>query len=167
MLRRLLTSRSHAGWWNRLTASKKKLNWLKIDFDKWPASLSEDEAGRDDGEPSSSPDGGGAPHATSRLPAVDLARLKKIYLLVYNVWQLLGFLYIVGLLSIDYLRHGPAAFLTTYQRVGNALKFCQLMQILEVPTRPLNETMTIASQLEIWHRARQCSAIKETCRAIK
>ncbi|KAJ9601091.1 hypothetical protein L9F63_000757, partial [Diploptera punctata] len=54
--------------------------------------------------------------------------LKKVYLIFYNLCQFVGFTYILTVMAIRYLRDGPG----TYEAVGGAIKFCQLMQILEI-----------------------------------
>ena len=44
-------------------------------------------------------------------PTFTLENLKRIYLFIYNVWQLIGFLYIVVILSLKYFKDGSGNFL--------------------------------------------------------
>lgn len=55
-----------------------------------------------------------------------------VYLVFYNLCQFIGFLYVVLVMSIRYSRDGPDSIPGTYEAVGNALKFCQILQYLEV-----------------------------------
>lgn len=58
--------------------------------------------------------------------------LKKVYLILYNLFQLVGFTYILIVMAIRWYRDGPASMPGTYEAVGNAYKFVQLIQYLEV-----------------------------------
>lgn len=51
---------------------------------------------------------------------------------MYNLIQFIGFLYIFIVMSIRYYRDGYDSMKGTYETVGNAFKFCQLLQYLEV-----------------------------------
>lgn len=57
---------------------------------------------------------------------------KKVYLIFYNLAQFVGYLYVVVVMSILYYRDSYKALSATYETVGNAMKFCQLLQYLEV-----------------------------------
>lgn len=61
-----------------------------------------------------------------------LEDMRKVYLLFYNLCQFIGFAYIFTVMSVRYSRDGPESMPGTYSAVGNALKFLQLMQFLEV-----------------------------------
>lgn len=59
-------------------------------------------------------------------------QFKKVYLILYNLFQFVGFTYILVVMGIRYYRDGPASISGTYEAVGNAYKFIQLLQFLEV-----------------------------------
>lgn len=118
-----------SGWWPRLTATPQKPAWLKIDFDRWKTEDDvDDEETRDVM--------GDYPDLYKRLEKEELGYrkedLKKVYLIFYNLCQFVGFTYIVTVMTIRYFRDGPSSMEGTYEAVGGAMKFCQLMQFLEV-----------------------------------
>ncbi|KAJ9578140.1 hypothetical protein L9F63_025000, partial [Diploptera punctata] len=139
------------GWWPRLTATPQKPVWLKIDFDRWKMEDVDDEE-----EPRDVL--GDYPGLYEKLEKEELGYrkedLKKVYLIFYNLCQFVGFTYILTVMAIRYLRDGPVmrcynhsfsiydlfSFIYlfpdsmegTYEAVGGAIKFCQLMQILEI-----------------------------------
>lgn len=57
---------------------------------------------------------------------------KKVYLILYNLFQFVGFMYILLVIAIRYSRDGVNSMAGTYEAVGNAIKFIQLIQYLEV-----------------------------------
>lgn len=57
---------------------------------------------------------------------------KKVYLIFYNLFQFIGFMYILVVMGIRYSRDNADSMPGTYEAVGNALKFIQLIQYLEV-----------------------------------
>lgn len=57
---------------------------------------------------------------------------KQVYLVFYNLCQFIGFLYIMLVMSIRYSRDGSDSMEGTFESVGNAIKFCQILQYLEV-----------------------------------
>jgi very-long-chain (3R)-3-hydroxyacyl-CoA dehydratase len=57
---------------------------------------------------------------------------KKVYLVLYNLFQFVGFTYILVVMGVRYSRDGQDSMQGTYHAVGNALKFVQLIQYLEV-----------------------------------
>lgn len=59
-------------------------------------------------------------------------QFKKVYLILYNLFQFVGFMYILIVMAIRWSRDGPASMPGTYEVVGNAYKFVQLIQYLEV-----------------------------------
>lgn len=58
--------------------------------------------------------------------------IKKVYLVLYNLFMFVGFFYICIVMSIRYLRDGIDSIPGTYDAVGGAMKFIQLLQFLEV-----------------------------------
>lgn len=57
---------------------------------------------------------------------------KKVYLILYNLFQFVGFTYVLVVMGIRYSRDGVDSMSGTYEAVGNAFKFIQLLQYLEV-----------------------------------
>ncbi|XP_055922148.1 very-long-chain (3R)-3-hydroxyacyl-CoA dehydratase [Eupeodes corollae] len=117
-------------WWPRLTATPQKPHWLKIDFDRWRTEddvVDEDEP-RDVMEDYSS--------ASRKLHLEELGYIKesgkKVYMVFYNLCQFVGFTYVLLVMSVLYYRDGPDSMSKIYETVGNPLKFCQLLQYLEV-----------------------------------
>lgn len=57
---------------------------------------------------------------------------KLVYLIFYNLSMFIGFIYILIVIGIRYYRDGNKSVEGTYTAVGDAFKFCQLLQYLEV-----------------------------------
>lgn len=57
---------------------------------------------------------------------------KTIYLTFYNLFMYVGFMYIACVLCIKYAKDGTDFFPETYETLGPAMKFLQLLQFLEV-----------------------------------
>lgn len=57
---------------------------------------------------------------------------RLVYLLFYNLFQFVGFLYVFLVLCIQYGRDGPDSISTAFASVGNPIKFLQILQYLEV-----------------------------------
>lgn len=76
------------------------------------------------------------PHMYDRLQKEELGfrkeNMKKVYLILYNLFQLVGFTYTLIVMGIRYYRDGPDSMAGTYESIGNAFKFIHLMQYLEV-----------------------------------
>lgn len=115
-------------WWPKLTCSNVKPTWLKIDFDRWKTEEDEEEE-----TVNSTTENLNFPSdQLAEKPTFTLDKLKKIYLFIYNLWQFIGFLFIFTTLAVRYMKDGDESFPGAYQSIENALKFCQLMQILEI-----------------------------------
>ncbi|KAM7352100.1 3-hydroxyacyl-CoA dehydratase 2 [Cochliomyia hominivorax] len=118
------------GWWPRLVATPQKPQWLKVDFDRWLTEddLLEDEKPRDVIEDYSK--------EYDRLQKEEIGYIKesskKVYMVFYNLAQFIGFLYILCVMGVLYYRDGANSITKTYAAVGNAMKFIQLLQYLEV-----------------------------------
>ncbi|CAL7937362.1 unnamed protein product [Xylocopa violacea] len=141
------------GWWPRLTSQPQKPSWLKIDFDKW---TSED---LEDNEDDTRDICNDYPGVYDKLHKEEFGYrkedLKKVYLIIYNLCQFVGFIYILTVMAIMYSRDGPACMKETYAAVGNAMKFVQLIQFLEVMHSIFGYTKssTLASFLQVGGRA--------------
>ncbi|XP_058791809.1 very-long-chain (3R)-3-hydroxyacyl-CoA dehydratase [Phymastichus coffea] len=117
-------------WWPRLTGQPQKPSWLKIDFDKWKSEDTDDteEVMRDICQD--------YPDLYDRVHLEELGYrkedMKKVYLIFYNLFQCIGFIYVVSVMAIRYYRDGPDSMKETYEAVGNPMKFIHLLQFLEV-----------------------------------
>ncbi|CAO1411587.1 unnamed protein product [Diamesa tonsa] len=117
-------------FWPRLICQQHKPSWLKIDFDRWKSEddNDEDEAPRDVMKD--------YPDVYGQLQKEEFGfkkeQMKKYYLIIYNLCQFIGFLYITIVMALRYSRDGAASMAGTYEAVGNAFKFVQLLQYLEV-----------------------------------
>lgn len=60
-----------------------------------------------------------------------IEKAKTVYLIFYNLFQFIGYLYILMVIGIRYYNAGTASIPLTYAAVGNAMKLCQLLQYLE------------------------------------
>lgn len=58
-------------------------------------------------------------------------QFKKVYLILYNLFQFVGFSYILIVMAVRWSRDGASSMPGTYEAVGNAFKFVQLLQYLE------------------------------------
>ncbi|KZS07063.1 3-hydroxyacyl-CoA dehydratase [Daphnia magna] len=101
---------------------------VKIDFDKWRSEDDEDETELG----TTQLDEHNSEHIVVDHMNFNLENLRKTYLFVYNLWQFLGFTYIFSILVFKYSRIGLDFIPTAYQSVHYPLKFCQLMQALEI-----------------------------------
>lgn len=118
-------------WWPRLIAQPQKPIWLKIDFDRWiseEASEDEDEKQRNVMQD--------YPGLYDQLSKEELGyrreQAKKVYLVIYNISMFVGYLYIMAVMGVRYYRDDVGSMAGTYEAVGSAFKFCQLLQYLEV-----------------------------------
>ncbi|XP_037960169.1 very-long-chain (3R)-3-hydroxyacyl-CoA dehydratase 3 [Teleopsis dalmanni] len=117
------------GWWPRLIGTPQKPHWLKIDFDRWRVEDDFfDEQPRDVIEDYT--------QEFQKLQKDELGYIKesskKVYMILYNLVQFVGFLYILCVMTVLYYRDGPSCMTKIYESVGSAMKFCQLLQYLEV-----------------------------------
>uniref|UniRef100_A0A1B6DZR9 Very-long-chain (3R)-3-hydroxyacyl-CoA dehydratase n=1 Tax=Clastoptera arizonana TaxID=38151 RepID=A0A1B6DZR9_9HEMI len=124
-------------WWPRLLESARKPAWVKIDFDKW---MNEDD--EDDIMMENTYKNGDArdivedfPELYEKLNKDEFGyrkEIKKVYLAFYNLFQCVFFTYVLVVMTVRYAKEGPDSMEGTYDAVGPVLKFCQLLQYLEV-----------------------------------
>uniref|UniRef100_A0A1A9VZR8 Very-long-chain (3R)-3-hydroxyacyl-CoA dehydratase n=1 Tax=Glossina brevipalpis TaxID=37001 RepID=A0A1A9VZR8_9MUSC len=124
-----IIKKSGKEWWPRLVATPQKPHWLKIDFDRWRTEDDAlDEKPRDIRKDYY--------REYERLQKEEIGYIKEstktVYMVFYNFAQFIGFLYILSVISILYYRDGPDIIPKTYENVGNAMKFVQLLQFLEI-----------------------------------
>ncbi|KAJ0175249.1 hypothetical protein K1T71_009390 [Dendrolimus kikuchii] len=119
-----------AAWWPRLTAQPQKPAWLKINFDLWK---SEDAQDSDDERRDVMRD---YPGMYDRVYKEEMGYrkedLKKVYLILYNLFQFVGFTYVFAVMAVRYAKLEYDSVTDTYEHVGPAMKFLQLMMYLEV-----------------------------------
>jgi very-long-chain (3R)-3-hydroxyacyl-CoA dehydratase len=120
-------SKLEKGWWPRLLSQPQKPFWLKIDHDRFQSEDMDDEVAdiRDD-----------YPSLYEKLQKEEFGYkkedFKKVYLSLYNLFMYVGFMYVVCVLSVRYLKDGSDSFPGTYAAVGPAMCFLHLIQILEI-----------------------------------
>lgn len=147
-----ILKKKSSSWWPRLTSQPQKPSWLKIDFDKWK---SEDMDDNDDEKRDIRND---YPDMYDKLHKEEFGYRKedltKVYLVIYNLCQFVGFIYIFAIMCIRYSRDGPDFMKETFAAVGNPLKFIQLLQFLEVmhPLFGYTKSSVLVSFLQVGGR---------------
>ncbi|KAJ2949608.1 hypothetical protein O0L34_g15530 [Tuta absoluta] len=126
----IFLQKEKATWWPRLTAQPQKPAWLKINFDLWK---SEDPMDSDEEKRDVMKD---YPGMYDRLHKEELGYrkedMKKVYLIIYNLFQFIGYFYVLAVMGVRYAKLEYDSVGNTYEHVGSAMKFLQLMQYLEV-----------------------------------
>lgn len=149
----LTLRKKDCGWWPRLTGQPQKPSWLKIDFDKWKSEDLEDNENEKRDVCNDYPD------LYEKLQKEEFGYRKedfeKVYLIIYNLCQFVGFIYVLTVMGIMYSRDGPASMKETYTAVGNPMKFIQLLQFLEVmhPLFGYTKSSTLISFIQVGGRA--------------
>lgn len=122
-------------WWPRLTKTKEKPAWLKIDFERWQCEEDEDDV-IESNTFRKRDIHGDYPGLYEKLRKDEFGYrkedMKKVYLVLYNLSQFVFYMYIFVVLTIRYTKEGVDSMEGTYDAVGPALKFCQIIQFLEV-----------------------------------
>jgi len=57
---------------------------------------------------------------------------RKTYLFLYNMFQFVGFVFILIIFAINYIKEGPDSIKGSYLAVGRVMKFLHFMQLLEI-----------------------------------
>ncbi|GAB1294349.1 Very-long-chain (3R)-3-hydroxyacyl-CoA dehydratase 3 [Apodemus speciosus] len=113
-------------WWERLTKQEKRPLFLAPDFDRW---LDESDAEMEL-----------RAKEEERLNKLRLERegspetltnLKKGYLFMYNLVQLLGFSWIFVNLTVRFFILGKESFYDTFHTVADMMYFCQMLALVE------------------------------------
>lgn len=134
----IFLAKKTAGWWPRLTRTPQKPHWVKIDFDKWRPSKEDEDAFDDerDSQERARQLMQDYPDIMGQVEREELGyrreSFKKVYLMIYNIVQFIGYFYIVLVMGLQYAKRGPSFIPDTYAYVGNAMKFFQLLQFMEV-----------------------------------
>ncbi|KAB7503169.1 Very-long-chain (3R)-3-hydroxyacyl-CoA dehydratase 3, partial [Armadillidium nasatum] len=117
-------------FWPRLLLSSQKPAWLKIDFEKWQHEDDLEDEARDIMDD--------YPGLYEKIQAEELGwaskreSMKKVYLFLYNLWQFVGFLYIVIVILTRYSKSGKDSMEGTYEAVSWMMKLCFMTQFLEI-----------------------------------
>lgn len=121
-------------WWTRLTAQPQKQNWILIDEELWvPRNSNEFNDGRPEYRDIRLDYPGIDEYVQQEELGYRRGDWKTTYLVLYNLFQLVGFLYVLIVIAIGYYRDGYEKLIgQVYETTGNALKLCQLLQYLEV-----------------------------------
>jgi len=149
----LKIAKQEVKFWERLLYEKAKPSWLKIDFDKWAHPCDAGEESR-----SITEDYPGLYDAMAAQETGGVRRrdsLQKVYLLAYNMFVFVGFLYISAVLCVRYASMGEAGLAGSYGAVGWMVKAVFLTQFLEVlhPLVGLTRGGLLEAVLQICGRA--------------
>jgi len=147
--------------WPRLTAERLKLQWLKIDFDKFPVDDSEEEQDISNRNIHPNPDQASAellrklskdvPRTGSEIGGMSLT---QSYLFLYNLFQFVGYTYIFSVLSYRYFKDGEAALEEAVEIAGSQMIACQIVAVLEAihPMIGLVKSSFVASLAQVYGR---------------
>ncbi|XP_041980644.1 very-long-chain (3R)-3-hydroxyacyl-CoA dehydratase isoform X2 [Aricia agestis] len=124
----VIMSKEKAAWWPRLTAQPQKPAWVKINFDLWKS----EDCDSEDETRDVMKDYPGMYDMLQKEEIGYRKDLKKVYLVIYNLFQFIGFMYILAVMGVRYAKLEYESVPTTYEHVGSAMKFLQLMMFLEV-----------------------------------
>ncbi|XP_045156278.2 very-long-chain (3R)-3-hydroxyacyl-CoA dehydratase 3-like [Mercenaria mercenaria] len=138
--------------WPRLTEKQEKLPWLKIDFDKF--AFEDDDDSEEDAEKMAAEEIMRKLEKDLKENSVKSIDMKATYLFTYNFLQFVGFLYIVTVLSYNFLKLGSVAKEKAFEMVGYQIMFCQTAAVLEVihPLLGLVKTGALAPLLQVGGR---------------
>jgi len=108
----ILLQKEDKGWWEKVTLSHKKPAWLKVDFDRWKSQDDEDMVPQDVMKD--------FPDLMSSLQQKEfgykIESLRNVYLFIYNLFQFVMNLFIIGVLSVKFSKDGPGAFLYLWRQ---------------------------------------------------
>ena len=130
--------------WPRLLEAQAKPAWLKVDFDKMYDDGSDDDGDVDD----EAVDWRRTPNlmrnlnhkfkrdkdfGRSRKQSLKPEEFRKVYLFLYNLFQCVGFSYLLLVLGIRYsLPESERELTDAYEVIGKTMKFLHLLKLLEV-----------------------------------
>ncbi|CAG4934822.1 unnamed protein product [Colias eurytheme] len=135
----VLLQKEEQGWWPRLTAQPQKPAWLKINFDLWKTEDDLEEPSEEETRDVMKDYPGmydqvhkeELGYRKEMTPAIT-EDYKKVYLIIYNLFQFIGFTYVLSVMGVRYAKLEYDSVPDTYEHVGSAMKFLQLMMFLEV-----------------------------------
>ncbi|XP_041362904.1 very-long-chain (3R)-3-hydroxyacyl-CoA dehydratase-like [Gigantopelta aegis] len=119
--------------WPRLTEKPIKLPWLKIDFDK--VMLEDDsEEEHDDGSLRNQQEEMLNRIENDLMKDPESAPLdyKRLYLFLYNMFQFVGYSYIVFVLQYRFYKYGEDDKHTAFETVGSQVMVCQFVAVMEI-----------------------------------
>ncbi|XP_023943202.1 very-long-chain (3R)-3-hydroxyacyl-CoA dehydratase [Bicyclus anynana] len=130
----VVLKKEKVAWWPRLTAQPQKPAWLKINFDLWKSEDALDS--EDECEEESRDVMKDYPGMYDMLQKEEMGYrkedYKKVYLALYNLVQFIGFTYVLTVMTVRYIKLEYDSVAGTYEHVGSAMKFLQLLMYLEV-----------------------------------
>ncbi|RWS21456.1 very-long-chain (3R)-3-hydroxyacyl-CoA dehydratase-like protein [Leptotrombidium deliense] len=120
--------------WPRLFNAQMKPIWLKVDFDKFHTGDTEDEADnefrtRENIFKDLRDKNFGRRKKSQRLTPEEF---RKVYLFLYNLFQFVGFVYILVVLTIRYAKDGSESVRSSYKALSGVMKVLHLIQVLEI-----------------------------------
>ncbi|XP_034833482.1 very-long-chain (3R)-3-hydroxyacyl-CoA dehydratase [Maniola hyperantus] len=126
----VVLQKEKVAWWPRLTAQPQKAPWLKINFDLWKSEDAQDS----EEEPRDVMQDYPGMYDMLHKQEMGYRRedYKKVYLVIYNLFQFIGFTYVLSVMAVRYAKLEYDSVADTYEHVGAAMKFLQLMMYLEV-----------------------------------
>ncbi|XP_071846112.1 very-long-chain (3R)-3-hydroxyacyl-CoA dehydratase 3-like [Apostichopus japonicus] len=126
-------------WWQRLTKTKVKLSWLRIDFDRWRNEYdSSDEEKEAEKDPMENLTPEQKEHfdklGQDMIEAKDKAftDIKTCYLFFYNTIQFIGYAYTFIYLLHRYIVHGKDDMKAAFDRSVISIGICQMLASLEL-----------------------------------
>lgn len=138
---RICLKKKEPDWWPRLLFQPKKVQWLKIDFDKWKTNDTDDSENDENGKFTNGLTASDAlrqkyPEVYKKLQKEELGFIsesrRKIYLFCYNLFMFCGFLYIFFVINVHYAKKGEEFIPKTFAYIGNVFKMLHLLMILEI-----------------------------------
>ncbi|KAI1285514.1 Very-long-chain (3R)-3-hydroxyacyl-CoA dehydratase 3 [Halotydeus destructor] len=144
-------------YWPRLLADVNKPAWLKVDFDQIPGDDDSAEENGDDWKrttQNSFRNIGEKDFGRGRKHQISPEEFRKIYLFLYNIFQLVGFLYMLFILTIRYSVEGPSSMEQSYNAIGFVMKLLHAFKIFEVlhPILGYTKSSSIFITLEVGYR---------------
>ncbi|XP_013389788.1 very-long-chain (3R)-3-hydroxyacyl-CoA dehydratase 3 [Lingula anatina] len=144
---------SYGETWPRLMLEGRKPAWLRIDFEK----MTFDDSSEDE------------EHSEDEIKEDWMRRIEKeiqdtqqsavgdlkmIYLFIYNLFQFVGYSYIMVAIIIRYIRYGQASQTDVFSAVGAQMMICQIAALVEIinPLLGIVKTGVMAPLMQVLGR---------------
>ncbi|KAF5300127.1 hypothetical protein FQR65_LT09217 [Abscondita terminalis] len=123
--------KSKKSWWPRLTSKPQKPGWLKIDFDRWQ---SEDDVNSEEERVRDIRDDYEDLYQKLQKEEFGYSKedIKQVYLIIYNLLMFVGFMYVVSVLGVRFLRDGADFYPNAYEVLGSMIRYLHVLQFSEV-----------------------------------
>ncbi|ESN92109.1 hypothetical protein HELRODRAFT_103959 [Helobdella robusta] len=136
--------------WPRLTHTPKKLFWLKTDFDRFAFDSSDESSENEANSGNGFNEFGDGYYKNANKEMVDRfhrqfkeadsetssfdtrKHLKTIYLMLYNLFQWIGYVYIFSMLLVKLYLEGPESRKAAFKTFGPQMMVCQSIAVLEI-----------------------------------